>query len=232
MPKALTNPEATAARVRLSESDNCEDLSGWARSVLAEIRNGFRGPPAIRHPLGFTCLQLYRSTTWGLCMHIWESSEISPLLTTTPIHSHSWDLFSQVVCGQLENIKICVTDGSPFPTHRILEITSADGADLIHATQRLVNWTQSESVHVGVGQNYELPAGTFHMSRPCATGLTATVLLAEYRHPSPELALGRLDYCDRVVARTVRRPRDLRLMADAALRELTEDSAGGTVDVD
>ena len=157
-------------------------------------------------------------------MHIWESSGTSSTLTTTSIHSHSWDLFSQVVCGQLKNIKICVTDGSPFPTHRVLEITSADGTDLIHATQRLVNWRHGESVHIVAGQNYKLPAGMFHVSRPSATGLTATVLLAEYRYTSPELALGRLDWCDRAVARQVCPPKDLRLMADATLRELTGDS--------
>lgn len=231
MPTTLTNPEAAAVRTWLSISDDRKDLSGWTRSLLAAIRNGSRVPSAVMHPLGFTCVQLFRSTTWGLCMHIWESSENSPSLTTTPIHSHSWDLFSQVVCGQLENTEISVTDGSPFPTNRVLEITSTDGTDLIRATQRLVNWAHGESVHIGVGQSYELPAGTFHVSMPSTTGLTATMLLAEYRSPSPELALGRLDYCDRVVARQVRLPRDLRFMADAMLRELTGDLRGGTAGV-
>lgn len=232
MPKTLTEHEAEAVRARLIGYDDRKDLSGWTSSLLATIRDGVRVPSAIMHPLGFTCIQLYRATAWGLCMHIWQSAEISPTLTTTPIHSHSWDLFSQVVCGELENIEICVTDGSPFPTNRVLEITTADGADLIHATQRLVSWTAGESVHIGVGQSYELPAGTFHVSRPSPARLTATMLLAEYRSLLPELALGRLDYCDRVVTRQALSARNLREMADATLRELTGDIGGGAVGAD
>lgn len=226
MPKTLTNNEASAVRARLIESDDRKGLSDWTCSLLAAIRDDPRIPSAITHPLGFTCVQLYRASAWGLCMHIWESAETSPILTTTPIHSHSWDLFSQVVCGELENTEIYVTDGSPFPTNRVLEITSADDTDLIHATQRLVSWADGESVRIGVGQSYELPAGKFHVSRPSPAGLTATVLLAEYRSSLPELALGRLDYCDRVVTRQALPAKDLRVIVDAVLHELTDDLRG------
>jgi hypothetical protein len=232
MPQTLTSREATAVRARLSEPDGHKDLSRWARSLLVTIRNGFCVPAGTKHPLGFTCIQLYRGPTWGLCMHVWESPEISATLTTTPIHSHSWDLFSQVVCGQLENTKICVTDGSSPPTHRILEITSADRRDLVHATQRLVTWTESESVHISAGQNYELPAGAFHVSRPSGAGPTATVLLAEYRYASPELALGRLDASDHAVARQACLSTDVRQLADVTLRELTGDAHGEKTTLD
>lgn len=226
MPKALTSSEAVAVRAWLSGADGREDLNGWARALLAEIRTGSRDPPAIRHPLGFTCIQLYRSTGWGLCIHIWKSAAAPHTLTTTPIHSHSWDLSSQVLCGRLENLEICVADGSQSPTHRVLEITSAGSTDLIHPTQRLVCWTHSESVYIGAGENYSLPAGTFHVSRPSAVGLTATVLLAEDRYASPELALGRLDSYDHEVTRQICAPRDLQLIADVTLRDLIAVAAG------
>lgn len=217
----LTRREAVVLRARLSTSNGPEDLSSWARTVLAEIHAGSRVPHAIMHPLGFTCIKLYRSASWGLCMHIWESQEIPPDLITTPIHSHSWDLSSQVVCGRLENIEVHVVDDSPSPTHRVVEITSNGDTDLVHATQRLVRCALTESVHITAGENYCLPAGTFHVSRSRAVGLTATLLLARYRQSAPELALGTLDSRDCVVKRQACSPEDLRLMADVTLRDFT-----------
>lgn len=223
MPRTLTSPEALAVRAWLSGSDGGDDLSSWARVMLAEIRSGFRIPAAIRHPLGFICVKLYRSTKWGLCMHIWDSPLTPPNLITTSIHAHSWDLFSQVVCGWLENIEVCVVDGSPLPTHRVLKITSTSDADLVHATQRLVCWTRNESTHVEAGRNYTLTAGTFHVSRPSTAGLTATLLLAENRGSAPELALGRLDCCDHIVVRQSYPFHDLQHIADVTLRNLVAD---------
>jgi hypothetical protein len=221
MPRTLTNLEAAALRARLAESGGREDLSGWACAVLAEICTGSRVPRAIMHPLGFTCIQLYRGTEWGLCLHIWRSlAAQQPALTTTAVHAHSWDLSSQVVCGQLENVEINVVDGSASPTHRVLEITTHDGKDIIRPTQRLVCRGLAESVHVGVGQTYYLPAGTFHLSRPSAAGLTATVLLASYRSASPELALGRLDFRDQMVVRQACPPADLRHIAEITSRDI------------
>lgn len=194
--------------------------------MLAEIHSGARVPPAVRHPLGFTCVQLYRSTAWGLCMHVWESGQAPITLTTSPIHSHSWDLSSQVFCGQLENIEVQVRDSPSSPTHRILEITSSGGTDRINPTDRLVCRTHAESVWIEAGENYTLPAGTFHMSRPGADGLTATIVLAENRDASPELVLGRLDSQHHVVARWHNSVADLRQMARAALRDLPAQTTG------
>jgi hypothetical protein len=196
--------------------------------MLAEIQSGVRVPPAVKHPLGFICVKLYRGGGgWGLCLHIWESPAASPTLTTTPIHAHSWDLSSQVVCGRLENVEIRVADGLPEPTHRVLEVTSTGDTDVIHPTPRLVRWTRAGSAHVSAGENYRLPAGTFHLSRPSAAGPTATVLLATYRNTSPELALGRLDSRDHTVARQSCGPADLRAIADTTIREIVDHPPGG-----
>jgi hypothetical protein len=163
-------------------------------------------------------------------VHIWDVSRMS--WAAGPIHSHSWDLSSQVVCGRLENIEVGVSDGCPLPTHRILEITSADRMDLVHATQRLVTRTECESVQIGAGENYQLPADTFHVSRPRGTGLTATVLLAEYRRRTPELVLGRLDSGDYVVTRQACQAADVKLMAEVMLRELAGNSDNGSETVE
>ena len=228
MPETLTRHEATTVRTRLCDPGYNEDLSVWVRSVLTEITIGSRVPPAISHPLGFICVQLYRGAGWGLCMHIWGSREASVALTTSPVHSHSWDLFSQVICGQLENIEIRVTDESPDPTHRVLEITSADGRDFIRPTRRLVSYANNASAYIGAGENYTLPAGIFHVSRPSATGPTVTVLLAENRYRSPELALGRLDASGHEVKRQVCSTSALISMASITLRDLDVRSPGVT----
>lgn len=220
MPETLTRSEAMTVRARLGTPGHPEDLSYWLRDTLGGICTGSRVPPAVKHPLGFVCVQLYRSLGWGLCVHIWGSPETSATLTTSPVHSHSWDLSSQVVCGRLENIEIRVIDGLPTPTHRILEITSANGCDFIRPTRRFVNCANSASSYIGAGENYTLPAGMFHVSKPSAAGLTMTVLLAEDRRKSPELALGRLDSSNHVIRRRACPVSDLRSMAGITLRDL------------
>jgi hypothetical protein len=228
MPETLTRYEAMTVRALLGTPGRHEDLSVWVRGVLTEIRTGSRVPPAIKHPLGFICVQLYRGIGWGLCMHIWRSPETSAALTTSPVHSHSWDLSSQVICGWLENIEIRVMDGSPIPTHRVLEITSANGCDFIRPTRRLVSYANNASAYIGAGGNYSLPAGMFHVSRPSAAGLTVTVLLAEDRYKSPELALGRLDSSGHAIRRRACPASDLRSIAGITLRDLNARSHGGT----
>lgn len=227
MPGTLTRPEATTVRAQLSRAGRDDDLSGWARNILDEICSGSRVPPAIRHPLGFICVQLFRSIGWGLCMHIWRSPEASATLTTSPVHSHSWNLSSQVICGRLENIEIRVTDEVSKPTHRVLEITSADGRDFIRPTNRLVCCASTASADIEAGQNYILPAGIFHVSRPGASGPTVTVLLAEDRYKAPELALGRLDSSDHEVIRRTCPTRDLRTIAGITLGDLDARTHGG-----
>src|ERR1700742_1295635 len=105
MPGTLTEREAADVRARLGGPGRHAGLSGWARVVLAEICAGTRVPPVIEHPLGFICVQLYRGDGWGLCLHIWTPRETPVALTTSPVHSHSWDLSSQVICGLLENVQ-------------------------------------------------------------------------------------------------------------------------------
>lgn len=228
MPETLTSTEAMIVRTWLDTAGRHEDLSAWVRGVLAEIHTASRVPLAIEHPLGFICVQLYRSVAWGLCMHIWRAPEPSATLTTSPVHSHSWDLSSQVICGRLENIEICVLDGSPAPTHRVMEITSANGCDFVRPTRRLVSCANKVSMYIGAGQSYTLPAGIFHVSRPSAANLTVTVLLAEDRFASPELALGRPDLSGHVIRRRACPAGDLQSLAGITLRNLESRLRGGT----
>lgn len=220
MPQTLTGREAMTVRARLGTPERNEDLSVWVRGVLAGIYAGSRVPPAVKHPLGFVCVQLYRGTGWGLCMHIWRSPEPPANLATSLIHSHSWDLSSQVICGRLENIEIRVMDEQLTPTHRVLEITSANGRDLVRPTRRLVSFAANASAYIEAGGNYRLPAGKFHVSRPSAAGPTMTILLAEDRYKSPELALGRLDTRRDTTRRRPRLASDLRSIAGITLCNL------------
>lgn len=216
-------------RARLSEPGGRGDLSGWALVVLDGIRSGHRAFSAVRHPLGFTCVQLYRDAGWGLCLHVWTSGDLPPELTTSPVHAHSWDLASQVVCGQLDNVVMRVSDSVFAPTHRVLEITSAQGTDTIRPTARLVSCRRDGLTRVGPGQNYSLPAGTFHLSRPDMARPAVTLLLAEDREQSPELALGRLDTAGHSVSRQPCSSRELRRMATMAVSGVSRSRRGGSV---
>jgi hypothetical protein len=157
-------------------------------------------------------------------MHIWRSLETSADLTTSPIHSHSWDLSSQVIFGRLENIEVRVIDGASPPTHRVLEITNADDCDFIRPTRRLVSYANNASAYIEVQENYSLAAGMFHVSRPNATGSTVTVLLAEDRYKSPELALGRLDSSGHAIRRRACPASDLRSIAGTTVHDITNCS--------
>lgn len=230
MPRTLTPEEAEAVRAQLNSTAqrgsarfhgpvDRGELRQWALTMLGRIRAGSEVPSAVRHPLGFTCVQMYRGEGWGLCIHIWPKSATAPELTTSPVHSHSWDLFSEVIRGQLENAVVAVTDDPLSPTHRVMEITSAHGADTIRPTPRLVSCRCAAPVRVQAGERYRLPAGTFHLSMPRADGPTVTVLLAEDRYQAPEFALGWPDTTSHSVRRRRCLPGDLRRMASIAMRE-------------
>lgn len=219
MPRTLTADEAEAVRAQLNGSADQHELRPWALALLSRIRTGGEVPPAVRHPLGFTCVRLYRTEGWGLCLHIWPKDQTSARLTTSPVHSHSWDLFSEVIRGQLENAVVAVTENQRSPTYRVMEITSEHDTDTIRPTPRLVSCRRAASMRVRAGERYRLPAGTFHLSRARSGGPTVTVLLAEDRYQAPEFALGWLGTAGHSVRRRRCLPGDLRHMASIATRE-------------
>ena len=99
-----------------------DSLPGWARGVLMAIGSGDSPVTAVRHPLGFLCLPLERTEEHGVCVHVWSGALPHAASTTSQIHSHSWDLTSFVLYGQVgEQRYITVVDddaGGPPPDLR------------------------------------------------------------------------------------------------------------------
>lgn len=155
--------------------------AAWALGRLAEpdVRR-----QAVLHPLGFVCFPLLRGRVTGVCVHVWLShrAEFAPELTTSPIHSHSWDLQSLVLFGRIGNELINVrASAAAEATHRVYEIHSAPGADEVTPTALCVRSSLQDVRYARAGDVYGLPGGEFHSS-VVPDGLdTATVLLASSR---------------------------------------------------
>jgi hypothetical protein len=177
--------------------DVLKELSGggareWACEVLDRVSQGRSSVAGIRHPLGFVCLPLERDRGYGVCLHIW-SGRLPPVTpTTSQVHSHSWDLVSHVLYGQVRNVHALVTDAprGEDPTHRVFRVSSSPDEDHILPTPRTVRYAEGRVDAFGPGDTYTLDAGVFHSSVIPAE--TATIALGKDRHGCADLSLGPL----------------------------------------
>ncbi|MGW1076533.1 hypothetical protein [Streptomyces sp. NPDC002537] len=185
MPKIRTDEGGV---IRALRNGNAEEVGVWVQDALLAIVPERLPASAVRHPLDFVCLPLYRNGRSGLCLHIWPEAEeeMSPV-----VHAHSWDLWSYVVCGTVFNQLMSVHDEIDEPEHRVYGATSAGGVDEIRATGRLVTCAPEVLQQVHAGQIYQLPSGLFHRSGH--QGVTATIVLGEHYEDRDNLVLGPVD---------------------------------------
>jgi hypothetical protein len=166
----------------------------WAAAALAEIAAGRSDILAVSHPLGFICLPIVRQGDDGVCVHLWPLGPVGPPPvgpTTSPMHSHSWDLLSYVLFGEIHNETLQVDPGDA--THRVFEVRSRGDVDEIHATTRLVRPSTIEHDVHPPGAAYTLRAGDFHVTDVPAGRAAATVALGKTRPGAHDLSLGPLD---------------------------------------
>jgi hypothetical protein len=178
-------------------------LPGWVMEELTEVAEGRRQLTAIRHPLGFVCLPLQRDGEYGICVHAWpyrpaeqESSDTRAqerTLTTSPMHSHSWDLLSFVLYGEVHNQLVQVSDAPTDPTHQLCEVVSDGDTDEIRPTGRVVRWAPGPSEATPAGESYLLAAGEFHMTVIPEQTQAATIVLGRGRSDGVDMSLGSLD---------------------------------------
>lgn len=178
-----------------------------------------RGATAVRHPLGFACVPLFRSTAAGLCLHVWADGIPAPELTTSPVHAHTWDLTSRVLCGVVRNdlVDVELDPGengarARAPTHGVFTVHSRGRVDEIRRTGRRAACRDGSVDVVAAGQTYVLPSGRFHATRTARP--TATLVLAVTRRPPPELVLGPLTGRTHRVTRNTCSADQLRVIAD------------------
>jgi hypothetical protein len=168
--------------------------------TLAKIADGKIPLRAVRHPLGFLCLPVQRKGRLGVCVHIWTTALPQAALTTTAVHSHSWDLASFVLYGVVGNAFMRVVDDSDAGTHRVFQVYSLDDADEMRATRRLVRCVEQHRQFVRAGRAYYLRAGNFHESMLGADPEAATVVLGRVS-TAPDLSLGAPDIPTHLVVR-------------------------------
>jgi len=173
----------------------------WALELLRGIAAGRVELAAVRHPLGFLCLPAQRRGEHGVCVHLW-TPEFQPTLTTSGVHSHSWDLTSYVLYGTLHNQRVHVAEAPGAATHRIFEVRSRGGVDELHATGRLVSCEPEPAHEHGAGSVYLLPAGEFHSTVVPGSQEVATVVLGRSRPGAADLSVGPLHTRSHVITRS------------------------------
>ncbi|MEU7434937.1 hypothetical protein AB0B07_29500 [Streptomyces sioyaensis] len=179
----------------MSRPGAAAEIFETAASVLEEIAAGRRGLRAVRHPLGFTCFPVERVGDRGVCVHAFggEADEEAAQPTTSPVHSHSWELTSCVLYGAVGNLRVRVVERPTEPTHRVFEVLShPSGVDEIQPTSRLVSCgpgTEQTSLR---GTVYTLPAGEFHTTVVPEGGVAATLVLGRSLPGRFDLSLGPL----------------------------------------
>lgn len=151
------------------------------RRALHDIAAGRTECTAVRHPLGFLCLPVYRDGEYGVCVHLWSPKVSHDQVVRSPVHSHSWDLVSFVLFGQVGNTLLRVVDDAAGGTHRIFEVCSSGDVDEIRATPRLVRCVPGRHRAAGSGATYRLRAGRFHVSAVEGEPEAATVVLGRTR---------------------------------------------------
>jgi hypothetical protein len=168
-------------------------VPGRIVALLRDVIDGRQPVTAIRHPLGFICLPLERVDDRGICVHLWSGQIAGTQVTTSPVHSHSWDLLSQVLFGQVRNEVLHVFDAPDRPLYRVFEVRSQDEIDEIRATPRLVRTELARAETTTTGHLYTLPAGEFHTTVVAAGDGAATVVLGRSRSSAADLSLGAID---------------------------------------
>lgn len=161
-------------------------------AVMTEVAAGRRRLAAIRHPLGFVCLQVQRRGDYGVCVHLWTAQRPDPEITTSLMHSHSWDLLSYVLYGEIGNQLVHVIDAPTAPTHRLFEVLSDGDTDEIRPTDRLVRCEPGPVQSTAAGEMYRLAAGEFHVTVVPGAAEAATVVLGHAQTDLVDLSLGAL----------------------------------------
>lgn len=164
----------------------------WALAVLANGLGGGQDPlPAVVHPLGFLCFPLHRGAQLGVCVHVWIDGLPTVETVTSPIHAHSWDLYSYVLFGRIGN-EVTSTTAVQYAeaSHQVYQIDSAQGADRITATSTYVQCDPHPTRYAAAGEEYTLPGGAFHSTAVSVADPSATIMVAHTVPGARDRSLG------------------------------------------
>ncbi|WP_128423412.1 MULTISPECIES: hypothetical protein [unclassified Frankia] len=184
--------------------------------------------PALRHPLGFTCLPLLRGPV-GICVHVWTAATTATRLTTSPFHCHSWELYSLVLDGAVHNQCLELADSTTDEAYRIFEIHSTAVVDEIRATADLVSVRTGEMWVNGTRDFYHLRSGVFHRT-VVPGGEACTLVIGLSRPGGADRSLGPPDLGSHQRRRRYCDPAETVWLARGAARHLRNASGEGLVE--
>jgi hypothetical protein len=209
---------------RAARREGAAYVNEYAGSVLRAVASGRSPLNAVRHPLGFYCFPLLREAGHGVCVHVFDrDAPDAAQPTTSRLHSHSWQLTSYVLYGELGNLRLQVSEHPEQPTHRVFEVhSSPSGTDEIRPTQRLVRCVAGATQSIGPGRVYTLPAGEFHDTVLTGGVASATLVLGSSVPGLTDLSLGPLHGAGHRVERRLCHADWTARLALAALRRIDD----------
>ncbi|MQA96426.1 MAG: hypothetical protein GEV11_17910 [Streptosporangiales bacterium] len=224
MPGTPTDELAELGAMLRRRTDPSAALSR-AVTVLERLGDGRYRPSALRHPLGFIYVPLWRGDGAVLRLHLWPAGP-RPAPTTSPYHDHTWDLTSLVLYGRIENHLVEIDEAGPDAAYRMFEIHGAGAQDDIRDTGRLIRHRIRQIQRVGAGETYTMPAGLFHATYVPDGRQAATLVLAERRLRAPEHTIGDVVTVSHSVTRRSCPGEDVAACAAAILRAMREPGRG------
>lgn len=214
-------PEPAELGAMLRRRTDPSAIHEQAVTILEGLRDGRLEPPALRHPLGFIYVPLWRGDGATLRLHLWPAGP-RPEPTTSPYHDHTWDLTSLVLYGLIENHLVEVDDAAPGAGFRMFEIHGAGSYDDIRDTGRHIRHRVRQIQRVAAGETYTMPAGLFHATYVPSGRQAATLVLAERRLRAPEHTIGTSGTASHSVTRMSCPAGDVAACAGAILRAMRE----------
>jgi hypothetical protein len=205
------------------ESGQVAGLVPEVRRLLARIAGGDVSFPVLRHPLGFLYFPLLRDGDCVLRLHIWPEDRPTPPLTTSQYHTHTWDLTSLVLAGEVTNDLLTVVPVAKNPQYRVFSINGVGQDDAIVATDLLIDTDIFSSETYRAGDRYTIPTGVYHATTLPADAFAATLVVVRRRNRGPEMTLGPIDMPTHSTFRAAATEADSQAAAARLLRHLGSD---------
>jgi len=188
-------------------------------ALLVALR---RTPPAgTWHPTGFVVLPLDSDPTGALRLHLWPPGARQYGDPRWPVHDHTWELRSEILCGTVTSRGYTVID-DPEGDARLYAVDySTRRSSALRRSDRPVRVHANPPRTLHPAEAYEVAAGDFHASEVEEGHLAATLVATQptdRRHP---WVVGPPDGPSTVpVERPVATPLEIRALLDAVLAAL------------
>ena len=122
------------------------------------------------HPNGFIQYDLPAAGR----LHIWHPDLPMAQIIHTPIHDHTFDFTSRIVCGKLTHVVFNFYEKMMGEYHLHRAVVTEGEDTLLKPLAILGDMVEAETYTFHYGQQYSFSAGRFHLSK--GDGLTATIM--------------------------------------------------------